>query len=80
MYFILNVSVFIKKGSDPSSQKVSVFPEIGVVFSQTSAKRGGGYFCTRRTLMGYLIFERVGGGAGEKGTICVPTSQGLSLS
>ena len=35
------MSVFsLKNGSDPSAQKVSVFPEIGVFFSQKSAKRG----------------------------------------
>ena len=38
--FILNVSVSVKKGSDPGSQKVSVFPKIGVFFRQKSAKRG----------------------------------------
>ena len=39
--FILNVSIFVKKGSVPISQNVSDFPEIGVFFGQKSAKRGG---------------------------------------
>ena len=34
---------FVKKGFNPSSQKVSVFPEKGVIFSKKSAKRGGNF-------------------------------------
>ena len=49
-----------KKGSLFSSQKVSVFPEIGVCFLTEISEKGGSFY-TRRTLMGYPLFTRVEG-------------------
>ena len=60
---MLNVSVFLKKGSIFSSQKVSVFPEIGVVFFFTKVSEKGGSFYTRRTLY-VTTFSRELGGRG----------------